>query len=97
MDGLVLEELTPLLTHWSYVFLAPTHRYGIQHCSDKGRENGLYNNGTTLVINDEIYNEPEPWKLSNSNFFYLSRVALCASSGNRAIICPKLPDLLKVE
>ena len=27
IDGLVQERLTPLLMHWSYVFLALTHRY----------------------------------------------------------------------
>ena len=27
IDGLVQEDVTPLLTHWSYVFLALTHRY----------------------------------------------------------------------
>ena len=27
--GLVHERLTPLLTHWSYVFLALTHRYAL--------------------------------------------------------------------
>ena len=26
-DGLVQEDVTPLLTHWSYVFLALTHRF----------------------------------------------------------------------
>ena len=27
VDRLVQENVTPLLTHWSYVFLALTHRY----------------------------------------------------------------------
>ena len=27
--GLVQEDVTPLLVHWSYVFLALTHRYGL--------------------------------------------------------------------
>ena len=28
--GLCKKDVTPLLTHWSYVFLALTHRYGIE-------------------------------------------------------------------
>ena len=31
IDGLVQEDVTPLLTHWSYIFLALTHRYTILH------------------------------------------------------------------
>ena len=30
IDGLVQEDVTPLLTHWSYVFAALTHRYSRQ-------------------------------------------------------------------
>ena len=40
IDGLVQEIGTPLLTHWSYVFLALTHRYVVslynQHISSHG-------------------------------------------------------------
>ena len=31
IDGLVLENVTPLLKHWSYVFPALTHRNTIGH------------------------------------------------------------------
>ena len=27
--GLCKKDVTPLLTHWSYIFLALTHRYGV--------------------------------------------------------------------
>ena len=37
IDGLVQENVTPLLTHWSYVFLELTHRYewgSLKHLSE---------------------------------------------------------------
>ena len=51
--GQCKKDVTSLITHWSYIFLAPTHRYNLP-CARKGTGVGVPSDKYTVLVYKDI-------------------------------------------